>query len=339
MEDKYRNAVPSPLACPASEAHVKADWPTDGTPIIFTIIVLTYNHADFIEAAINSILAQKTSFPFEVIVHDDASSDETSSIINRYEQRFSTIISAVIQSANLFKEKLSWIPHIKPRIRGRYLAICEGDDYWISESKLQEQFDFLESHLCYSMCYSNSYVIEQRKDRNQGFWLFNPPGLTNTVPVSVLLGPWFLPTATVAVRSSVFFAVSLYLQTVDSVDIALSLHGSRFGLVWYFDYPTSVYRLHDGGVSNLHYGDDKGFAMVGIYSSFNRATKYYYDSEVKAAIIRELGIHLEMNTKIRVLESISYQGILKYIVYRTLETVKKRASGWAARIRYLMLPS
>ncbi len=117
---------------------------------LLSVCCLTYNHRNYIERALNSILRQKRNFSIEIIVHDDASSDGTSDIIKRYSAKYPEIITAVYQQSNLIKSGTGifqiYTQHVFPLAKGKYIAICEGDDFWTDTRKLQKQIDFLEAN-------------------------------------------------------------------------------------------------------------------------------------------------------------------------------------------------
>lgn len=119
-----------------------------------SICCITYNHEKYIEQTLNSFLMQKTNFKFEVLIHDDASTDKTAEIIHKYEKKFPDIIKPVYQKENQFSKgiyvdkEFNW-----PRIQGEYVALCEGDDYWTDEYKLQKQVDFLDQNKDYNVCF------------------------------------------------------------------------------------------------------------------------------------------------------------------------------------------
>lgn len=120
---------------------------------LVTVITLTYNHGSYIAECLDSLVKQQTDFPFEVIVHDDASTDCTPDIIRKYHEEYPDIIRPVLQTENQYSRGVAiGQTFIYPRIRSRYVAYCEGDDYWTDPMKLQKQVDFLESHPEYSMC-------------------------------------------------------------------------------------------------------------------------------------------------------------------------------------------
>lgn len=133
---------------------------------LVSISCITYNHAPYIKQCLDGFLMQKTTFSFEVLIHDDASTDGTTEIIKDYAQKYPDIIKP------LYEEENQWIKGRRgsaefnfPRARGKYIALCEGDDYWIDENKLQMQVDFLENNPEYGMCYTNFNIYYQNKKK------------------------------------------------------------------------------------------------------------------------------------------------------------------------------
>jgi len=120
---------------------------------LVSIICITYNHAFNIGKCINGFLMQKTDFPFEILIHDDASTDNTADIIREYEQKYPNIIKPIYQKKNQFSAGISIInTYIIPKVKGKYITWCEGDDYWTDESFLQDGISFLENNSLYN-CY------------------------------------------------------------------------------------------------------------------------------------------------------------------------------------------
>lgn len=126
---------------------------TNQDEIKVSISCLTYNHEKYIRKCLDGFVNQKTDFKFEVLIHDDASTDGTADIIKEYEQRYPNIIKPIYQTENQYSKgvKISEIYQF-PRVKGKYFALCEGDDCWIDPNKLQKQHDFLENNPEYSTC-------------------------------------------------------------------------------------------------------------------------------------------------------------------------------------------
>ena len=126
------------------------------TPPMVSVICTAYNHENFIQDAIEGVIHQKTDFNYEFLIHDDASTDKTAKIIQAYAQKYPTVIRAILQDENQFQHCHIYPDILFPMIRGKYVAFCEGDDYWTDEYKLQKQVDFLEKHPEYTMCIHNA---------------------------------------------------------------------------------------------------------------------------------------------------------------------------------------
>lgn len=128
-----------------------------------SVYCMAYNHEKYIRSALEGFVNQKTNFDYEVFVHDDASTDNTASIIREYAERYPQIIKPIFQTENQYSKGINQFDvFILPRVSGEYIASCEGDDYWIDENKLQKQVDFLDNHPEYSACVHNSYKLEMR---------------------------------------------------------------------------------------------------------------------------------------------------------------------------------
>ena len=118
-----------------------------------TVYCLAFKHAKYIRETLEGFISQKTNFRFEVIIHDDASNDGTAEIIYEYSQRYPEIIVPIVQSENQYSKKISIVKdYVLPFVRGEYVAICEGDDYWTDSYKLQKQVDVLELHKDSCLC-------------------------------------------------------------------------------------------------------------------------------------------------------------------------------------------
>ena len=127
---------------------------------LVSVFCLTYNHESMIEDALKGFVMQKTNFPFEVFVHDDASTDGTVRIIKQYAEAYPQIIRPVLQTENQYSKHVKITnTYLVPRATGKYFAFCEGDDFWTDEYKLQRQVDFLEQHPEYVACVHNSIQI------------------------------------------------------------------------------------------------------------------------------------------------------------------------------------
>ena len=132
---------------------------------LVTVSCITYNHEKYIARALDSFLMQKTDFPFEIVIHDDASTDRTPEIIREYAEKYPEIIRPMYQKENQYSKGISNISGAFnfPRAEGKYIAMCEGDDYWIDDSKLQRQADYMEAHPECTMCFHSAKTESEDK--------------------------------------------------------------------------------------------------------------------------------------------------------------------------------
>lgn len=127
--------------------------------ILVSVICTAYNHEPYIRSALDGFVMQKTNFRYEVLIHDDASKDNTAQIIREYAEKYPEIIVPVLQTENQHSKGVKITNTIlRPMIRGKYIALCEGDDFWTDENKLQRQVDFLEANPDYVACAHNTLV-------------------------------------------------------------------------------------------------------------------------------------------------------------------------------------
>lgn len=214
---------------------------------LVSINCMTYNHKAFIRQCLDGFMMQKCSFDFEVLIHDDASTDGTQDIIREYEVKYPDIIKPIYQKENQYSKGID--PSLKynaPRIKGKYIALCEGDDYWTDPYKLQKQVDFLESHPDYVMCSHrfNQYIqdknfLEEEKDSTfQGA----DYDLKNLIG-----GKWLTQTLTVMYRRSAL-DLKEYESYGMSMDIILFYALLKNGKGYCFPDIMATYRLHGGGV-------------------------------------------------------------------------------------------
>ena len=131
-------------------------------PIMVTVVCCTYNQENYISQCLDGFVAQKTNFPFEVIVHDDASTDGTAAIVKEYAEKYPDIIKPIYQTDNLYSKKNGELSRVTMAAsRGKYIAICEGDDWWCDPLKLQKQVDYMEVHPEISVCATEGYILNQ----------------------------------------------------------------------------------------------------------------------------------------------------------------------------------
>lgn len=214
---------------------------------VVSICCATYNHSQYIRQCLDGFVMQKTTFPVEVLIHDDASTDGTQDIIREYECKYPDLIKPIYQTENQYSKgvKVSLVYNYS-RVKGKYIALCEGDDYWTDPYKLQKQVDFLESHPDFVMCshrYDRYHEEEHRleKDPDETF-----EGAVYDLK-NLIGGKWLTQTLTVMYRRSAL-DLKEYETYGMSMDIILLYALLKRGNGYCFPDVMGVYRYHNGGV-------------------------------------------------------------------------------------------
>jgi glycosyltransferase involved in cell wall biosynthesis len=147
-----------------TERDIMQAWGTARAPVV-SIVCPAFNQRAFIAETIDSFLAQQTDFPFEILVNDDASTDGTREIIQAYASRYPGLIRPVLHEQNQYRQGKLFFPALFNMAKGRYLAYCDGDDFWTDPLKLQKQVDFLERHPDYVIAYHDAVMVSEKGQR------------------------------------------------------------------------------------------------------------------------------------------------------------------------------
>ena len=221
---------------------------TDVIPLV-SVYCLAYNHEKYIRDCLEGFVSQKTSFPFEVVVHDDASTDKTADIIREYELKYPKIIKPIYEKENQFQKGRNVIDEvIYPLIHAKYVAICEGDDYWVDDNKLEEQISILERNPDCHFCVAGVEEVAQDKTR---LGVFHPARRMESSFIS--------PESFVSFAESYEFQTSSYVMRYDDWkeyilnppefrkksiigDLPMLLYFGSLGRTAYVDKVMSCYR-------------------------------------------------------------------------------------------------
>jgi glycosyltransferase involved in cell wall biosynthesis len=205
--------------------------------------MITFNHAKFIAQAIEGVLQQTTTFQIELIIGEDFSTDNTRAICLKYQDKFPGTIKVMLPEKNIgmmpnFIECLT-------ACTGKYIALCEGDDYWTDPLKLQKQVDFLEKNRDYSMCFHNAMIIY---DDGRPSLLFNAIDQKEILGVHDIIEKWQITTASMLFRNGLL-QLPVWFKDIHNGDYALQLMISCYGPVGYITNVMSVYRQHSTNLS------------------------------------------------------------------------------------------
>jgi glycosyltransferase involved in cell wall biosynthesis len=216
---------------------------------VASIVCTTYNQEKHIGDALHGFLSQKTSFPFEIIIHDDASTDDTANIVRAFAARYPAIIKPILQVENQYsKGGFKPAPFAARSSQGLYIALCEGDDYWIDENKLQCQVDALELNADVDFSFHAAYVLTHGSEAKLLSWAYGENGrLSLDTLLNARIGS-FAPTASYVFRRRVFDDLPpWFIPDAPVGDFFLERYGALRGGALYFKKPMSVYRSMSPG--------------------------------------------------------------------------------------------
>jgi glycosyltransferase involved in cell wall biosynthesis len=290
-------------------------WPDNTTPLV-SISCITYNHEKFIRDAIEGFINQKTTFPVEILIHDDASTDKTADIIREYELQYPTLIKPIYQTENRYSQGKRVGSYNRKRAIGSYIAICEGDDYWTDPLKLEKQIEILQSNSELSMCMTAAKRIYEDKQlpttvirANDSDKLYFLKDILSGNPVH---------TATVVFRKKNLENIPKNLLFSFNFDYVMWVELARTGPIYYLNDITSVYRVHSGG----------------IYSSLNQVDQIKSSLKTRYTILEniepEYKVYLYRN-----IYSMNNRLINLYIENNDIHGVAKTASENLSLLQYL----
>ncbi|MCC5924107.1 MAG: glycosyltransferase [Crocinitomicaceae bacterium] len=212
---------------------------------LVSISCITYNHALFIRECFEGFLMQKTNFEFEILVHDDASTDGTAEIIKEYEANYPHLFKVIYQTENQYSKGIKTMnPRFNyPRARGKYIALCEGDDYWTDPYKLQKQVDFLEANEDYSICFHEVKILKE----NELIDDYITREVSETSTIKDLAYGNYMHTNTVVFRRLKENYPEWFLK-VNAGDYSLHLYNAQFGKIKKIKEVMSVYRIHHSNI-------------------------------------------------------------------------------------------
>lgn len=259
--------------------------------IMVSICCITYNHEKYIRQALDSFLMQKTNFKYEIIIHDDASTDNTANIIREYEEKYPDIIKPIYEEENQYSKgkKVSSITFKKAV--GKYIALCEGDDYWCDINKLQLQVDYMEKNNECTLCFHDAWVFNMQNNKKENWKWYNKKflkknGNYNAGELDLLD---FIPTASYVFRRKHVENLPEWFEHCIVGDRPLKLIVTSFGYAHYINKKMSVYRVGTGNsamdIINSNNNDirkaENYFNKIKwILETFNNFSNYKYDTEL-----------------------------------------------------------
>lgn len=256
----------------------------DNQEPLVSVFCATYNHASYIKDAINGFLMQETNFSYEIVIHDDASTDGTTEILQDYEKKYPDLIKVIYEKENQYRKgnPVRFFYLLQKKLRGKYIALCEGDDFWIDSRKLQIQVDYLEENPDCQLTVHNAVKIDERTGSIE---------LTNrykydrdlTARNLVLAEKGDLPSASMVYRKFSWSSRENFFLEASVGDYARQLYFFSKGKVHFFDRVMSVYRhMHPGSWSNEQNqkGEERLLHLINLsifLDKYNEYTNHKYE--------------------------------------------------------------
>jgi glycosyltransferase involved in cell wall biosynthesis len=257
------------------------------TSPLLSVCIRTYNQERFVAKALDGVLMQKTSFPFEIIVSDDCSIDGTRDILLKYQRLFADKIRLILGEQNVGGPRN--LRRVIEASTAKYITCLDGDDYYTDKYKLQKQIDFLEENERYAACFHNVVVLNEKTGTKSLFLPLNFPEEVNAK--DVISKRWFLPIHSIVMRSK-FIAFPEWYEEVMNDDYVVDLSVALHGPFYYMSDVMAVYRRHDANTS-IQYANQllinkqlymilDGFAKIypQEYRSVFEDKKEYYKREI-----------------------------------------------------------
>lgn len=258
----------------------------DSMEPLVSVRVVTYNHLPYIAACLEGILMQRTTFPFEVIVGDDCSMDGTREIVRSYQERFPALVTAILgdQNVGLFAN----MRRVRGRARGRYHALCDGDDQWIDPLKLQKQVDFLESRPECTLCGHDALIVEDNHDRRPRWFCQSPPPVVMTMCDVLSRTGVAFPASSLVVRREVYDDLPGWQAEFRAADNVVLLWAAHRGSLGFLPEAMSLYRKHSANLTLDLYDDlERYFAeREALLRRLDDATNRRYHAEIEASLAR-----------------------------------------------------
>lgn len=293
--------------------------------ILVSICCFTYNHKNFLSQTLDGFLQQKVNFSIEILLHDDASNDGTVDIINSYAIQYPNLIKPILQQENIYSKGLLKTINVLNKSNGKYICMCEGDDFWCDPYKLQKQVDFLEENPEFMGCSHNTKILRESIENES----------KEEFVVSNLQKDIF--TIDDFTKGEVYFHNSSYMyKQINNViydllnrfdgDWYISMVFASFGPIKYIDEVMSVYRIHDKGVWSELSAQEQVMKNLDAILKINKAFDYKYEEnfmQLFARVFITSKIDKSIANLSKLFDSLSKEELVKIIFYIEQYTKKQ----------------
>lgn len=294
------------------------------SPIV-SICVQTYQHVSFIRECLDGILMQQTNFAIEILLGEDASTDGTREVCIEYAGKYPDKIRLFLhhRENNIAVDgnptgRFNLLYNLE-QARGQFVALCEGDDYWIDPFKLQKQVDLLRENSDYSYCFTDSYV--KTADELSAYSFMKKSRYSTE---DLIVNSWFSMTATIVfVRAQLILPP--WMMKIKNADFCIQLCLSTKGDIGYIDKRTSVHRKHSGGISNTFTQLNllKHLSLLFLY--YNRDTEGRFSTDINFRIKSLYDPILRRKKHLKFFEYLKfYLNALRYTAAYSEESLKQK---------------
>ncbi len=280
-------------------------YATDKTFKMVSVFMMAYNHEKFIAEALEGIINQVKNFDIEIVVGEDYSTDNTRKILLEYADKYPLLLKLVLHKTNIGAHKNQIV--VFNACKGKYIAMCEGDDYWTDPYKLQKQVDFLEANPEYAICFHEAKLLYQ--DGTTKF--YNNLGSDASFNFFDLIETNFITTASCVFRVyDHLYALPDWFKNLSAGDWGLNLLNATKGNIFYMNDCMSVYRIHSGGAwSSLSLEEmcNKGLKVM---DDLNAGFNYEYDIYFQKAKAKRIASYYEQLPATPVKKKASFRKLL-----------------------------
>ena len=279
-----------------------------------SVLCMVYNHEKYLKECLNSLVNQKTEFDYEILIHDDCSTDNSKIIIDEFYKKYPNKVVPIYEKENQYSKGVKINRDILiPKMRGKYFCFCEGDDYWIDQNKLQKQYEFLESHPDYKLCIHNSIAVDK-----MGKKLYKITPLLDGGDLKcedfIKNGGGFVSTNSIFSYSYLAKNIPNYFDCL-TVDYVWQIYLSSIGKNYCFKEYMSAYRVESEGswtsrmLSNINELIKFKNKVINVLKLINDETQHKYDEVIKKTIISQKFSILELKRDYKSMKKEPYREI------------------------------
>lgn len=255
---------------------------------IISIFMITYNHEKFIAEAIEGVLMQQANFKFKLFITDDCSSDKTSIICKQYAEKYPELVDYELLNPNIGAiQNATYCLNKCINSNTKYIALCEGDDFWTDPLKLQKQVDFLDKNKKYSGCFHETYDLKVNSDFSENEQLVWRKTLKKQLTIEDLfLNKYCLFHTSSFVFKNNLFVLPDWFSQISSGDLALFYIVAGHGPIGKVNGVMSVYRQHEGGISNTkEHNENLVKNRTKLLELIDQYYNYKYTSNINRIIV------------------------------------------------------